>query len=79
MNEGLSGIVSLVAKSPEEDRILKGIEDEYAVFYTPTGRVKAGSPLDQLQKTIPEIERELQALYERDRDVGTPSGTGKFC
>lgn len=70
VNEGLSGIVSLVAKSPEEDRILKGIEDEYAVFYTPTGRVKAGSPLDQLQKTIPEIERELQALYERDRDVG---------
>ncbi|MEG3054637.1 MAG: hypothetical protein RQM90_00125 [Methanoculleus sp.] len=47
VNEGLSGIVSLVAKSPEESRILKGIEDEYAVFYTPTGRVKAGSPLDQ--------------------------------
>ncbi len=69
MNEGLSGIVSLVAKSPEESRILKGIEDEYAVFYTPTGRVKAGSPLDQLQKTIPEIENELQTLYESGRNV----------
>jgi exonuclease SbcC len=69
VNEGLSGIVSLVAKSPEESRILKGIEDEYAVFYTPTGRVKAGSPLDQLQKTIPEIENELQTLYESGRNV----------
>ncbi|KUK62202.1 MAG: SMC domain-containing protein [Methanoculleus marisnigri] len=69
VKEGLSGFVSLVARSPDEDRILKKIEDEYGSFYTPKGKIKAGSQPDLLQKTIPEIEAELQILYERDRGV----------
>lgn len=69
VREGLSGFVSLAVKSPEEDRIFGRIEDEYKVFYTPTGKIKAGSPPDLLQKKIPEIERELQALYDRARGV----------
>jgi len=71
VKEGLSGFVSLVVRSPDEDRILKKIEDEYGSFYTPKAknRVKAGSQLDQLQKAIPGIETELQALYKRDQGV----------
>mgnify|MGYP001190247540 CR=1 FL=1 len=69
VKEGLSGFVSLVARSPDEDRVLQKIEDEFKEFYTPTGRIKLGSRPDQLQKKIPELEKELQALYERDRSV----------
>ncbi len=69
IQEGLTGFVSLVARSPDEDRILKGIENEYATFYTPTGREKTGSPPDLIQKKIPEIENELQTLYESGRNV----------
>jgi len=69
VKEGLSGFVSLVARSPDEDRILKEIEAEYGSFCTPKGKIKAGSQPDQLQKVIPGIEAELQILYERDRGV----------
>jgi len=69
VKEGLSGFVSLVVRSPDEDRILKKIEAEYGSFYTPTGRTKAGSQLDKLQKVIPEIEAELQALHEQNEAV----------
>ncbi|NLA32227.1 MAG: AAA family ATPase, partial [Methanomicrobiales archaeon] len=69
VKEGLSGFVSLVVRSPDEDRILKKIEAEYGSFYTPTGRTKTGSQLDKLQKVIPDLEEELQALYEQDGDV----------
>ena len=69
VKEGLSGFVSLVARSPEEDRILQRIEDGYKVCYTPTGKVKSGSLPDLFQKKIPELERELQALRERARGV----------
>jgi len=69
VKEGLSGFVSLVARSPDEDRILKEIEAEYGSFCTPKGKIKTGSQPDQLQKVIPGIEAELQILYERDRGV----------
>jgi len=69
VKEGLSGFVSLVARSPDEDRVLQKIEDEFKEFYTPKGKIKSGSRLDQFQKKIPELEGELQALYERDRGV----------
>ena len=70
VKEGLSGFVSLVARSPDEDRILKKIETEYRSFYTPKNdRIKAGSQLDQLLKVIPGIEAELQSLYERHQGV----------
>mgnify|MGYP000900395258 CR=1 FL=1 len=69
VQEGLSGFVSLAARSPDEDRILKKIEDEYKAFYTPKGKVKSGSQLDILQEAIPKFEGELQTLYERDQGV----------
>jgi DNA repair exonuclease SbcCD ATPase subunit len=69
VKEGLSGFVSLVARSPDEDRILKGIEDEFKEFFTPTGKVKSGSRPDQLLKKIPELEEELQTLHGRARSV----------
>ena len=70
VKEELSGFVSLVARSPDEDQILKKIETEYGLFYTPKkDKIKTGSQLDQLQKVIPGIEAELQSLYERDRGV----------
>jgi DNA repair exonuclease SbcCD ATPase subunit len=69
VKEGLSGFVSLVARSPDEDRVLQKIEDEFNEFYTPTGRIKSGSRLDQLQKKIPELKKELQALDDRDQSV----------
>jgi len=69
VKEGLSSFVSLVVRSPDEDRVLQKIEDEFKEFYTPTGRIKSGSRPDQLQKKIPELEKELQVLYDRDRSV----------
>ena len=61
MNEGLSGIVSLAAKSPEEDRTLKKIEGMYSAIYTPkSGEVSSKSDLALLQK-------EIQALEENYR------------
>ncbi|WP_292491691.1 AAA family ATPase [Methanoculleus sp. 10] len=69
VKEGLSGFVSLVARSPEEDRILQRIEEGYKISYTPTGKVKSGSLPDLFQKKIPELERELQALHGRARGV----------
>lgn len=69
VKEGLSGFVSLVARSPDEDRVIQKIEDGYKEFYTPTGRIKSGSRLDQLLKKIPELEEKLQALCERGQGV----------
>lgn len=69
VKEGLSGFVPLVARSPDEDRVIQKIEDEYKEFYTPTGRIKSGSRPDQLQKKIPELKEKLQALYERGQGV----------
>ena len=70
VKEGLSGIVSLVARSPEEDRILKSIEDMYSAIYTPkTGEISSRSDLALLRKEIQDLDEELQTLYKRDRDV----------
>ncbi|MDD4454888.1 MAG: SMC family ATPase [Candidatus Methanomethylophilaceae archaeon] len=70
VNEGLSGIVSLAAKSPEEDRILKKIEGMYSAIYTPkTGDYSAKSDHALLQKEIQGLEEELQTLHERARRV----------
>jgi len=70
VNEGLSGIVSLAAKSPEEDRTLKKIEGMYSAIYTPkSGEVSSKSDLALLQKEIQALEGELQTLHERARRV----------
>jgi len=68
VNEGLSGIVSLAVKSPEEDQILKKIEKVYSAIYTSkNGEVRSKSDLALLQKEIQDIEEELQTLHERAR------------
>lgn len=70
VNEGLAGIVSLVAKSPEEDRILREIEDMYNKIYTPKdGKIRARSDLALIQGEIQNLEIELQALHDRSRRV----------
>lgn len=69
VKEGLSGFVALAARSPDEDRILKKIEDEYKAFYTPTGVVKSKGKLALLQKEVQDLEEELQTLHERARRV----------
>lgn len=70
VKEGLSGIVSLAAKSPEEDWVLKMIEDMYSAIYTPkTGGYSSNSDLSRLQKEIQAIEEGLQTLHERTRRV----------
>ena len=62
VKEGLSGFVALAARSPDEDRILKKIEDEYKAFYTPTGVVKSKRKAALLQKEVQDLEEELQTL-----------------
>lgn len=69
IKQGLAGLVQLVAKSPEEDRIFRLIEDEYATYYTPTGRVASTSELASLKEQIPQVEQQLHELWTRAEGV----------
>lgn len=69
IKQGLSGLVQLVAKSPEEDRIVRLIEDAYATYYTPTGRLASASELERLQQEIPKVEGQLSDLRARTEAV----------
>ncbi|MBM4401429.1 MAG: hypothetical protein FJ045_05725, partial [Crenarchaeota archaeon] len=69
IKNGLSGLVQLVVKLPEEDRIVKLIEKNYSTFFTPTGKVLAGSDITALQNEILGNEDELQKLRDRSSGV----------
>lgn len=65
IKQGLAGLVLLVTRSPDEDRIFRLIEETYAKFYTPTGRPASTSELATLQDQIPQLEHQLSELRIR--------------
>jgi len=65
IKQGLSGLVQLVVKSPDEERIFNLVERNYACHFTLTGRVASGSELAGLQEEIPRMEEQLKDLHRR--------------
>lgn len=66
---GLSGFISHIAQSPDEERILKEIGKEFSKYYTPNDKIKKGSPSSKLEGEIGEIEEEFLELKERSDKV----------
>jgi len=64
IKNGLSGLVQLVVKSPDEDQIVKLIEKNYSTYFTPTGKNLAGSEITTLQNEISGNEEALQKLRD---------------
>jgi len=61
---GLSGFISHIAQSPEEELILKKLDKEFVDYFTPTGRIKKDSPPDKLENEIKIIEAVISSLRE---------------
>ncbi len=65
VKQGLQGLVRLAARSPVEARVLERIRESYEQYWTPTGRVAAGSELGRLQAELPRLEERLADLLEK--------------
>lgn len=66
---GLSGFISLVTKSPEEDKIIKKIEEAYSSYFTPKGRVVSGSEVQLISNQLEEMEGKLQEFNSNAKNV----------
>lgn len=69
VKKGLSGIIDLVARSPLEDDIIQVINNEYKIYYTPTGRISSSSELRSVQDEIQLIEDKLKQLYAKAEKI----------
>jgi len=65
VQRGLQGLVEVAASSPQEEEILRRVEEAYASYWTPTGKLASRSDLKKLEDEIPELEAELAGLQDR--------------
>ena len=69
VRHGLSGLVQVAARSPAETAMLRGIEEAYAAYWTPTARLAAKSELKRLEDEIPGVRSRLDDLEQKARAV----------
>lgn len=67
--DGLGSLIQKVASTPQEEKVLKLIEEDYQRVFTPKGKLKESSELVLAEKKLSEIRDELVILADKKRSL----------
>ncbi len=69
IRDGLGSVIQKVASTPQDEKVLRLIEEDYQNVFTPTGKLKESSELAGAEKRAAEIRNELVNLAEKKRSL----------
>lgn len=69
IRDGLASLLQVAVHSPEEDRIVRKIGEEYRRWFTETGKITSISELAKVNTEVERLDRELAALRQQAADL----------